>query len=270
VIVSYFKNEKFGRVVLQKDHSDLAAAFAQCFGNGRFSPLEPRELMEYLVRNHDRGWDSVDERIERNKETQLPYHLIETPLDQLLETGPSSVRYNAAVHPYAGLLVAMHAWGLFNGRYGMSDKIAVNMFTGEDQKRASQMLDSLLKDQRELKIQCEKDEYLTPFLTEDRLMQNYKLLQFFDTLSLYFNQAAGIQGEKASFLNVPLDASQDVSISLTPLGQKHYRLDPYPFEGQKNKFLTRYYEVPLMNEDVNYQIVLHEVPVKTETLILVA
>lgn len=270
MIVSYLKDDQFGRVVLQKDHSDLAAAFSQRFGNGRFSPLEPRELMEYLVRNHDRGWDSVDERIERNAKTRLPYHLVQTPLDLLLETGPASVGYNAAVHPYAGLLVAMHAWGLFNGRYGLSDKIAIDMFAGEDHHRAVKMLESLLVKQRELRMECEKDEYLRPYLSEDRLMLNYKALQFFDTLSLYFNEAAGIQGEQTTFVNVPQDSTHDVSIALTPLGQKHYRLDPYPFEGQKNQFSMRYYEVPLLDQDVNYQIVFHEVPVKIETLTLVA
>lgn len=270
MIVTHHVNEAFGRVVLQKDHSDLAAALAQRFGNGRFSPLEPRELMEYLVQSHDRGWDSVDERIERDPKTGLPYHLVQTPLDFLLETGPASVRYNAAVHPYAALLVSMHAWGLFNGRYGLSDKVVVDMLKGESREKADRMLDGLLMLQRELRAQCEKDEYIKPFLVEKKLMQNYKLLQFFDTLSLYFNENAGEEGKHTVFINVPIDEEKDVDISLTVLGQKRYRLDPYPFDGRENILTMRYYEVPVMDQDVNYQLVFHEVPVKIETLTLVA
>ena len=181
MIVVGDKNEKVGRVVLQKDHTELALQIARGFGNETFAAPAPREHMEFLALHHDRGWDEIDENIGRNPDTGLPYGLVQTPMDQLLASGPRSAEFNTQFHPYCGVLSSMHIWGLFNGRYGLSDKIVVDLLEGEVRKQADLMLDGELARQEQLKAILEKDPMFSELIQEPKLMQNYKLLQFFDT-----------------------------------------------------------------------------------------
>ncbi len=61
------------------------------------------------------------------------------------------------------------------------------------------------------------------------LFHNYKLLQFFDTLGLYFcMESSDARGESA-FLNVPRTVGDDVTVTVTPVGEETYRVSPYPF-----------------------------------------
>ena len=60
-------------------------------------------------------------------------------------------------------------------------------------------------------------------------MQNYKQLQFFDTMALYFNCNGAADREPKTFTHVPKSRHRDVTISLTPRDEATYALDPYPF-----------------------------------------
>jgi hypothetical protein len=270
VIVTEAPGKGVGHVVLQKDHTDLALQLARAFGNQSFQPLAPRALLEFLALNHDRGWDEVDERIQRNPKTGLPYSLVNTPLAELLATGPRSIDFNARHHPYCGLLACMHIWGLFNGRYGMSDKIVVDMLQGEAKLAADAMLAEVRQREAELRARLEADPEFRAYVAPDKLMQSYKLLQLFDTLSLYFNECVGRDGEPTSFLHVPFDASRDGPLQLTPLGRKTYRLTPFPFAGKELVVRLTSYTVPILERDVDYRKVFAETPSTTETITLVA
>lgn len=270
MIVTEAPGQGVGHVVFQKDHTDLALQLARAFGNQAFQPLAPRELLEFLAQNHDRGWDEVDERIERNPKTGLPYGLVSTPLSELLATGPRSIDFNARHHPYCWLLSCMHVWGLFNGRYGMSDKIVVDMLQGEAKAQADAMLAEVRQRELELRAGLEADPKLRAYVAADKLMQNYKLLQLFDTLSLYFNECVGRDGEPTRFLHVPFDESRDGPLTLTPLGRKTYRLAPFPFAGKELVVRLTSYTVPVLDRDVDYRRVFANTKSTTETITLVA
>lgn len=272
MIVSSKASQEIGHVVLQSDHAQLASQFALAFGNDQFEAPSPAELMQFLVLHHDRGWDETDAQIGRNPKTRLPYSLVQTPLGELLTSGPRSVAFNRQHHPYCGLLCAMHVWGLFNGRYGLSDKIVVQMLEGEARARVELMLGTIRAEEAELRAQLATDPTMRPFLEEKKLMQNYKLLQLFDTLSLYFNDHAGREHDypEASFLNVPQDAHRDRTLSLKPLGDRTFRLSPFPFKAQKLTVTHRVFEIPQLDFDADYRQVFAESPARTETLTLVA
>lgn len=261
-----------GHVVLQSDHAHLASQFAQAFGNEQFEALSPSALMQFLVLHHDRGWDETDATIGRNPSTGLPYSLVQTPLDELLLSGPRSVAYNRRHHPYCGLLCAMHVWGLFNGRYGLSDKIVMNLLSGEAKQKAEAMLAGVLQSQEELSSELARDPAMAAFMLPAKLMQNYKALQLFDTLSLYFNDHAGRSDDypASHFLNVPLSAARDTTIELQPLGDQRFRLSPFPFVGRSLEAQLRIYELPVLEIEVDYRQVFAESPWRLETLTLVA
>ena len=60
-------------------------------------------------------------------------------------------------------------------------------------------------------------------------MANYKRLQFFDTLALYFNCNPRGARRAATFSHVPLNLAGDTQITLQPADGSTYRLRPYPF-----------------------------------------
>ena len=229
MIVQTAKEGAPNKVIPMSAHLDLVAQFGRGFGNADFATLCPRELMEFAIANHDAGWKSVDEELGIDPETDLPRNLLRTPLEELVKTGPGSAAFNEAHHPFCGLLVSMHACGLLNGRYGLSDKIVVDVLPESAQPMFQDMLDQEAKRQDRLKASLAADPATCEWVEERMLFHNYKLLQFFDTLGLYFCMEHGSERKESSFLNVPRSVENDVTIKVTPINESTYRVNPFPF-----------------------------------------
>lgn len=229
MIVQSTQPEASPKVIRMREHLDLVAQLGRGFGNDLFAMLNPKSLMEYAIAHHDAGWDGVDRTLGIHPETGLPRNLLETPLEALVETGPGSADFNEAHHPFCGLLVSMHAYGLLNGRYGLSDKIVVDVLPAEAQPMFRSMLDRELVRQARLKTQLAADPETAEWVAEDTLFHNYKVLQFFDTLGLYFClEDASTRGE-CRFLNVPRAVGDDVTVTVRPVSPGVYRVSPFPF-----------------------------------------
>ena len=218
-------------VVPMSDHQCLADQFAAAFGNEAFASLNPEGLMRFLVANHDAGWKEVDARIPMDPNTGLPCNLLQTPMEDLVQTGAPSAALNEAHHPYCGLLISMHVYGLYHGRYGLSDKIVVDLLPEEVRPHFDAMLEAELARQARLKGVLRADPTMQEYVDETMLFHNYKVLQFFDTLSLYFcMDHAGARSESV-FLNVPKSVGDDVAVTVTPLDDGTYKVSPFPFKG---------------------------------------
>ncbi|MDX1416313.1 MAG: DUF3891 family protein [Candidatus Promineifilaceae bacterium] len=216
-------------VIQQSDHARLSGQFATAFGNNSFASLMPREPLLFVAAHHDEGWTAVDARLEQDVNTGLPYHLTQTPLPFLVETSAGSPAFNEAHHPYSGLLSSMHSYGLFNGRYGLSDKIFIELIPEQDKLPVKSMLRAELDRQERLLNALHKDDDLALWINEAHLFHNYKLLQFFDTLALYFQMDHPEARTSTEFLNVPQAVGKDVTIRIDPVDQETYTLAPYPF-----------------------------------------
>jgi hypothetical protein len=64
-------------------------------------------------------------------------------------------------------------------------------------------------------------------------MQNYKLLQFFDTLALYFNLRHESERAEEAFLHVPKSRTTDTTVTVRPRGGGGYAMNPFPFAGAR-------------------------------------
>ena len=226
-------------VIQQQEHARLALRIAQIWGNDTFAPLHPRSLMEFVVEHHDDGWNAVDPKLGRNADTGLPYNLIQTPFHYLMETGPGGPTLAETHHPYCGLLVSMHTYGLYNGRFGMSDKIFVNMISADKKPVAMAMLDTERARQERLRVQLQADPAFSALVEDEALFHNYKLLQFFDTLSLYFNMTHEAARGDSTFLNVPVQVGEDTQVEIRRIEKGVYGLSPYPFQRDP---ITVYFE----------------------------
>lgn len=218
-------------VIRQADHARMSGQFAAHFGNERFAGLDPHAEMIYVAAHHDEGWVDIDARAAPDPRTGLPQHLTQTRLVDLIATGPASPTFNERHHPYCGILSSMHTWGLYHGRYGLSDKIFIDTVTDEFKPLAKTMLDSELARQNRLIQWLVQDPAWAARVVRDALFRNYKLLQFFDTLALYFHLTHAAARGESSFRNVPMSADADAVITARPvsLADGTYAVDPFPF-----------------------------------------
>jgi hypothetical protein len=222
--------------IMMYEHTALAHQFARAFGNERFAAPDPLELVCYTVLHHDAGWLEFDRNPATDPQSDLPYNLVETPAEHITVTSRLSPDFNQRHHPYSGLLSSMHSWGLYNGRYGLSDMVLIDKIPAQQRPLAQRMLDGELARQKRLKEELAKEPEAGDCLDERHIFQNYKQLQFFDTLALYFNRVHASQRGELKFGHVPLTERDDVTITVRPAGEGVYSLSPYPLAADGASF----------------------------------
>src|SRR6202021_654709 len=100
--------------------------------------------------------------------------------------------------------------------YGISNMALIDRILPQDRPLAQRMLEGELDRQKRLKEEIGKDPQTSGLLDEQRFFQNYKQLQFIDTLALYFNRIhCGERGEQ-KFTHVPQNAQQDLTVTIRP------------------------------------------------------
>jgi hypothetical protein len=216
-------------VITMAEHTEFAGRAARAFGNDEFEPVAPRDEMLFVIDHHDQGWAELDAAPGLDPDTRLPYSLTRTPFAEIITTSARSPNFNEAHHPYSGLLSSMHSWGLYNGRYGMSDRVLLDLIAAEHRPEVEIMLDGEIARQERIKASLADDPETAAWIEPEHLFQNYKQLQFFDTLALYFNLTGADEREATSFAHVPMTGSEDATVALRPMGSGTYGLAPYPF-----------------------------------------
>lgn len=258
-------------VIFQTDHAQMSGQIARAFGNDSFAALRPRDLMEFIITHHDEGWIEIDQQTRYNPQTRLPYHLTQTPTDQLLATGPKSPDFNEAHHPYCGLISSMHTWGLYHGRYGLSDKIYIDSIDPSLRPQVEAMLQNELDRQGRIKAELKQDSQVADWVADEMLFHNYKLLQFCDTLALYFQTIHAGAHAAAQFKHVPMSIGKDATVSIEPLGDNRYLLSPYPFaESVFEIHTTGRYVHPMDEQPENLAAYLKTLPVEIQRFTLMA
>jgi hypothetical protein len=114
--------------------------------------------------------------------------------------------------------------------------VLIDKIPPPDRPLAQRMLDGELDRQKRLKADFATDPAVAPWLDERRLFQNYKQLQFFDTLALYFNRTHPRERSEVKFEHVPLNAREDATITVRPREPGVYELSPNPFAARSAQF----------------------------------
>lgn len=220
-------------------HNDLTEQFVRAFGNETFERPEPFEEMVYVVSHHDRGWADFDENPILDPASGLPRGLGTAPIPEGQETSRLSPDFNENRHPYCGLLSSMHSWGLHHARYGFSNfstrpggpkSVPI---AGPNADKIQAMLDSEIARQERLKGALAENPETRGWIEDQHLNQNYKQLQFFDTLALYFNLRHESERTEEVYIHVPMNAGQDTEVTVKPLGDGKYSVSPFPFAGDR-------------------------------------
>jgi Protein of unknown function (DUF3891) len=258
--------------IMMYEHNALCLQFAHAFGNGEFEPLSPADPMIHVVSNHDAGWIDFDRNPEINPATGLPYNLVETPPEFITVTSRLSPDFNQRQHPYCGLISSMHSWGLYNGRYGLSKLVLLDSIAAKDRPLADKMLNGELERQKRLKEELAADPETRAWVEERKIFQNYKALQFLDTLALYFNRVHPSERVEQAFENVPLSREQDVTVTIRPAGANTYHLSPFPFaaNGAEYAFCGRRISPSDGSRPGGWPAALREIPAEWEYFRLAA
>jgi len=209
-------------VLGQTDHSRLAGRFASHWGNGAFAALEPYESVVRAATFHDFGYLRYETAPAFNAETHQTPNFRDVVTDEKrLAEYQQCFDWFLGPDPYAATLARMHRTGLWRGRYDAMvhppHKIrqqppAVDAFVEKNEAIREKTVAEHGWDRQQLRI-------------------NYRLLQVWDLLSLYFSC-----GEPTEDYLEPVPTrysdreGEGVRIALTPLDATTIALAPYPFD----------------------------------------
>jgi hypothetical protein len=228
-------------VSLQEDHAELAAQFAAHWGNKRFSQLRPYKTMVFATTYHDSGYREFEGNPPINVEQGRPYaHRENIPSFEAveLEAYAKNVDWLCSHDLYAGLIVSMHRTGLWHNRYNVFTKPAGNV------RERSQEIQNAKKE-----LEAKQEQYKTTLAAEnpafeDELWHNYRTLQIFDLLSLYFC-CDGYASEKEfkeytiAPIRIAYDSKEETELKITPNGPNSVKMTPYPFDESPLQFSVR-------------------------------
>ena len=152
----------------------------------------------------------------------------------------------------------------------MSDKIFIDLIPPEFKPAMEAMLADEVVRQDRLKASFRQNEETAELVSDDVLFANYKLLQFFDTLALYFHLTHPSMRGESTFLNVPQAVGNDVEIKIRPLGEGRYHLSPYPFSEDEMTFSYQGRLISPQPEGSDLKQLMADSEVITETITVVA
>ena len=218
-------------VSTQEEHAELSAQFAAHWGNDRFERLRPYDTMVFATTYHDSGyreWEGVP-RMDAAK--GRPYgHRERIPDFEATELTAyrRNVDWVRGHDLYAGVLVSMHRTGLWRGRYDVltSPKPRIRELSAPVHAALDQ-----------LEAQQQQDKAALAAVNaafEEELWINYRMLQLFDLLSLYFCCDGYRDNRFKEECLAPVPASympdSGVELRITPNADGSVRMDPYPFD----------------------------------------
>ena len=228
-------------VSTQEDHAELSAQFAAHWGNNKFSRLRPYNTMVLATTFHDSGYREWEGNPPINLAKGRPYAHRETiPSFETVELQAyaQNVQWLRARDRYASLLVSMHRTGLWANRYDVFKSPHGKVRERSPEVMAAkQALEGDQEQERNL-----LSEQNPAFANE--LWVNFRALQIFDLLSLYFccDGYAGDNEFKDDLISpvpVSYDSKEELELRILPVASTTVRFAPYPFDVSPLKVTVR-------------------------------
>ncbi|HEY5207836.1 MAG TPA: DUF3891 family protein [Stellaceae bacterium] len=208
-------------LIAQTDHSRLVGQFAAHWGNGDFATPRPYEPVARAAAFHDYGWLRYETAPLYDAVSGETPEFRKAPNDgRQLDGYQWCVDWLLADDPYAGLIVNMHRTGLWRGRYGA---IAHPGF-GAARGLPAPVEEFIAKNEA-------RQERERATVDADEVWTNYRLLQVWDLLGLYFC----CQEPYRDYIE-PVPTSygggrgDGVRLTLDPVGPGTVAFDPYPLD----------------------------------------
>jgi hypothetical protein len=246
-------------LIRQTDHAALSGDLAGHWGNADFAALAPRESMVRAAARHDDGWKVWEAAPRVDPRTRRPYQFTDLPLAEHAAFYLTGVEAVASEDAYAGLLVCLHLSGLYQRRFGIDPGIRVKPLSPEEDRTRTGVIEQLAERQQALRQRL-AGAVVPLLLEEGHVWANYKLLQIFDRLSLYFCTRPP---RPLTLGPAPADyRGRDVELALEPLGGQAVRVTPWPFDVASLAVRVRASVVPERpySDDAEFQAALAAAP----------
>jgi hypothetical protein len=210
------------RLVLQTDHAQLAGEFAAAWGNGRFRPTEPLDMLKLTTEIHDDGWAEWERAPRINPTTGSVYDFLTLPPDQHVAIYERGIRNAILCHPYAGLLVSLHGTGLHRRRHGHMPHLKYK----ETDPVYAAVVERYVCGQ--VRLQSQLMQELRPDGTA--LWTHYRLLQAWDLLSVILALFAPTDRRERLLGVLPhYPGGPAEELRLQGESEGHFTIDPWPF-----------------------------------------
>jgi hypothetical protein len=262
-------------LVTHPDHARLAGAVAEHWGNDLFSSPEPRAHVLLGVNTHDDGWAMRDARpsvTKQGKPAAFSVELVgkysafeEIDLQDYLNVRERAVAEVAARDAYAALLVSKHTYNLLTAR---ADRTTIA-------PEQLPLLDAFLERQRALQAALfaairADGSFSAVDVSEEQVEEHFRLLQAADNMSLL---ACVDYAAPATLLHpLKLRDGGAAEVRVTPLGERSFRLSPYPLREARVvlEFPARHVAGRMFASSDELGGAFHEAKVETLTLTLSA
>jgi hypothetical protein len=215
-------------LIRQTDHAVLSGFFAREWGNDLFQRPEPFESLLLAASEHDNGWRDWELQPQIDPKTRLPYSFMSIPTDAHIELYQRGIERVVKSDRYAGLLVSMHASGLYDRARATIPGFSAKYVKSTESELVNGFLQGLKLQQLRLKVDLRADAGKKEFVQDKLLEANSRRLEALDRLSLYFCMSS--VPHDATIESVPVDdQGSEVDWELRPRGPNAVTLGPYPF-----------------------------------------
>ena len=212
-------------VSTQEDHAELSAQLAAHWGNEKFSRLRPYDTMVFATTYHDSGYREWEGNPPINLAKGRPYAHRETipsfEAGRVAGLCNHNVEWLHARDRYASLLVSMHRTGLWANRY--------DVFTSPKGKACGNAAPESWRPKSALEARQEQEKNALSagnLAFVDELWFNFRALQIFDLLSLYFCCDGYADDEQfkedlIAPVSVSYDSKEEVELRIFPDGSEN-------------------------------------------------
>jgi Protein of unknown function (DUF3891) len=203
----------------QTDHSRLAGQLAAHWGNSHFATPDPYNSMVRAATFHDYGWLRYETSPLINPDNGEPFSFLQVPLgNSQLASYQWGLDWMTSIDPYAGLIINMHRTGLWQRRYG-----TITHPNGYTPTEMSAEVREFVK-----RNETWQEQARTKW-DQRQLGVNYRLMQIWDLLALYF---CCDEPYEEYVEPVPINYAENGGIRMTikPAGPSKIAFDPYPFD----------------------------------------
>lgn len=248
-------------LIRQTDHAVLSGFFAREWGNDLFQRPEPFQSLLLAASEHDNGWRDWELQPEIDPKTRLPFSFMSLPTDMHIELYQRGIERVVKSDRYAGLLVSMHASGLYDRARATIPGFSAKYVKSTETEQVGGFLQGLKLQQLRLKVDLRADASTKEFAQDKLLEANSRRLEALDRLSLYFCMSS--VPHDATFDSVPVDdQGSEVDWELRPVGPNAVSLGPYPFrrEPLQVSILARRVPKRLYANSLDFQKTLARAP----------
>ncbi|MGF1530833.1 MAG: DUF3891 family protein [Puniceicoccaceae bacterium] len=223
------------------DHAALAGEFARHWKNEHFAPPEPFSNILDACTRHDDSWRKRDAQPALTGDLQpaaFSRELVGTydafediDLEEYLGVREAATEAAALRDPYAAVLISMHSVNLLTEQADLSGLSKVQL----EVHRA--FVDRQINRQAQLR-QSMKGRFEARHLSDEAFQRGFEFLQACDSFSLYASVAFTEIGKLRH--RHPMQDGSLTEITILPLGNNRYRLQPFPLDEPEVEFLLPY------------------------------